>query len=102
MTRRGVRMDRPEDDLFEWQPPAPAAPPAKAAEPARAAPTNADCRRMERAIEAFKLWLLNASIEALEAADAAALAKKYPPIEEWDIAQMIDVRLRSQKRKAGR
>lgn len=57
---------------------------------------------MERALETFKLWLLNADIEALEKADPVKLAKRYPPIGSADMAQMIDVRLRSQRKKAGR
>lgn len=100
MRSRGARIWSRDEaagrDLFELPAPPPPATPAPA--PARAVPTNAECRVMERAIEAFKLWLLAASIAQLEAAKPAELAKKFPPIEAWDIEQMISVRLAGQRR----
>lgn len=102
---RGVRVwNRANSggDLFPAAPPPPA--PIEVAAPAiaRKVPTDADCRRKDRALRPFLHWLLAASIKTLEAADAKALARKYPPIEEWDIAQMIEVHLAAERRKARR
>ena len=100
---RGARIWQPEaPGLFdaELPPPAPATdPPAAQAQPRRPVPTDAECRRMEKALERFKAWFLYASLDELRAADPAALAKKYPPIPDWDIAQMIEVRIKFQSRK---
>lgn len=97
---RGARIwsrdEAADRDLFEVSAPPP--PPPSAPAPPRRVPTDAECRVKERAIEAFKLWLLPASIAALEAASPTALAKKYPPIEAWDIEHMISIRLAGQRR----
>lgn len=90
----------PRADLFDWTPP-PAPPPAEP-KVARSWPTDADCRRMERALERFQHWFLSASAEDIAAAKPAALATKYPPIEASDIAQMMEVRLATLRRKAAR
>lgn len=99
---RGARLWGTDEatDLFDAPPP-PAPPPAPVppAE-ARHVPTDRECRRMERALESFKLWLLNATLDALDKAKPAALAVKYPPITAPDIAQMIEVRAAGQRKKA--
>lgn len=91
MVKRGVR-DWNGDDLFDPEPP-PAPIPVAAPAPVRACPTDADCRRMERALERFKVWFLHASLAQLEAAVPAKLAAQYPPITAPDIEQMIAVRI---------
>lgn len=96
---RGARIwQAGEKDLFDWSPPPPPPPPPPRAP--RLGITDAEARIKEKAIERFKFWLLAASIEDLEAADPGALAEKYPPLEAADLRQMIEVRIRGQRKKA--
>lgn len=61
--------------------------------------TDQEARVKNRAIEAFKLWLLAPfrTRAELESVDAEALAAKYPPLTAEDLAQMCRVRAKSLK-----
>lgn len=95
MTKRGVRPWA-GPDLFDGAPPdaAPSAPaPAAPPPPSPSAPprryTDRECRRLEKVLDLFKDWLFAAQLKVLESADPVALAQRFRPMQEWDIAQMI-------------
>jgi hypothetical protein len=106
---RGVRTwgrdDRPTD-LFSLEPaPIEAAPTPPSAAPAATAvkwsPRYGDraIRRAEKAFDVFKDWLFGADLGALKKADPAALGRRFPPLREDDIAEMIAAQIRNYDRR---
>lgn len=102
---RGVRAWQ-DPDLFSGAPPAqiaPETPPAPAAAPAEGAPrrryTDRENRRLEKVLEVFKAWLDASSIDQLRAAAMPKLLIRFAPMQDWDIAQMIEVRIARLERK---
>lgn len=80
-------------DLLGYEPPA--RPERPVAAEHRAWPTDAECRAKERALRPFVAWLYSADEAALRTTSGKALAVKYPPLEGWDLQQMLDVRLKN-------
>lgn len=84
-------------DLFGHEPPERAQRPPPATK--RAWPADAECRAKERVLRPFIAWLYSAGEADLRKATGKALAAKYPPLEVWDLQQMLDVRLATIGRK---
>lgn len=101
---RGARIWNQSDsaDLFAGEPaiepaPAPAAPATAA--PAGPRYSERECRRLERVYDLFKDWLFAADLAALKKAELAALARRFPPMREDDVAEWIARQIAAYDRK---
>ncbi len=85
--------------LFEIddRPPLPAIPPRAPSAPRSNHPgiTDAEAKRLNRALDVFKLWLARASAAELDAVDLDMLTRRHVPMTRDDIALMIKVRRRN-------
>ncbi len=85
--------------LFEIddRPSLPVIPPRAPAAPRAHHPgiTDAEAKRMNRALDVFKLWLSRATATELDAVDLDMLVRRHVPMTRDDIALMIMVRRRN-------